>query len=173
MQMSFPGSGIGGSRLTSASGVAAPVSTSSSGPAASSARRLGAFTSSTSSPRRTPARGPWPASYVTSRTPESLNPLHNRDSAGGQDAYRIPRVHTVAARLLGGVERGIRPRVKIVEVELLAGRHPHPHADRALEALGTRPPGCHPQPLGDLGCLLQAHAREQHDELLAAEPVHQ
>src|SRR3954447_23948267 len=121
MQISFPGSGIGGRRVTAASGVAAPVSTSSSGPAASSARRLGAFTSSTSSSRSSPARGPWPASYVTSRTPESLNPLHNGDSAGRQDAYRIPRVHPVAARLLGGVERGIRSRVEVVEVELLAG----------------------------------------------------
>src|SRR3954451_3708732 len=173
MQMSFPGSGIGGSRLTSGSGVGAPVWTPSSGPAASSARRLGAFTSSTSSPRRTAARGPWPASYVTSRTPESLNPLHNRDSAGGQDAYRIPRVHPVAARLLGGVERSILPRIEIVEVDLLAGAHSHARADRHLERLGTRPLGCRPQPLGDLRCLLQAHARQQHDELLAAEPVHQ
>src|SRR3954451_21038685 len=144
MQMSFSGSGTGGSRVTPASAVAAPVSTSSTGPAASSARRLGAFTSSTSSPRRTAARGPWPASYVTSRTPESLNPLHNGDSAGRQDAYRIPRVHPVAARLLGGIERGIRPRVEVVEVELLAAPHRHPHADRYLEALGTRTLGGHP-----------------------------
>src|SRR5690349_10447111 len=135
MQISLPGSGTGGSRLTSASGLAAPVSRPSSGPAASRARRLGAFTSSTSSSRRSPTRGPWPASYVTSRTPESLNPLHNRDSAGRQDAHRIPGVYPVATRLLCGVEGGVRPGVEIVEVEILASRHSHAHAHGHFEAL--------------------------------------
>src|SRR5690242_1646260 len=145
MQISLPGSGTGGSRLTSASSLAAPVSTPSSGPAASRARRLGAFTSSTSSPRRSPTRGPWPASYVTSRTPESLNPLHNRNSAGRQDAYRIPRVHPVAPRFLRGVERGVGPCIEVVEVQILARRHGHADAHGHLEALGMGARGRLPQ----------------------------
>src|SRR3954452_15551178 len=150
MQRSLPGSGTGGRRRTSARGAAEPVSTPASEPAASSARTLGASNSSTSSPRSTPARGPSPASYVTSRTRESLNPLHNRDSAGGEDAHLIPRVHPVAAGLLGGVEGGVGARVEVVEVELAAGRHGHAHAHGHLEALGPCSSGGHAQALGDL-----------------------